>query len=91
MVATEDTTGIAEYLNQSVTLYPNPTEGSVKIQNTEYMIQTIEVYDAYGKMLNLVKVNDNSAVIDMSDYAAGVYFARIMMSEGIVTKRFVKK
>lgn len=88
---TEDTTGIAEYLNQAVTLYPNPTEGSVRIQNKEYMIQTIEVYDAYGKMLNVVKVNDNSAVIDMSDYAAGVYFARIMMSEGVVTKRFVKK
>ena len=42
-------------------------------------------------MLNMVNVNDKSAIIDMSDYAAGVYFARITMSEGVITKRFVKK
>ena len=88
---TEDTTGIAEYLNQAVTLYPNPTEGSIKIQNSEFNIQSVEVYDAYGRMLNMVNVNDKSAIIDMSDYAAGVYFARITMSEGVITKRFVKK
>ena len=37
------------------------------------------------------KVNDNTAMLDMTAYAAGMYFARISTSEGVITKRFIKK
>ena len=87
----QDTVGIADYLEQIVTVYPNPTDGKIMIQNTHSMVQDVEVYDAFGKMLFAIKVNDNVAVLDMTDYAAGMYFARISTSEGVVTKRFIKK
>ena len=51
----------------------------------------MEVYDAFGKMLFANKVNDNTATLDMTAYAAGMYFARISTSEGVITKRFIKK
>ena len=85
------TVGIEDYELNNVVVYPNPTNGTVQIQNTESMIQNVEVYDAYGKLLNVVTVNDNSAVIDLSGYAAGTYFVKIMMENGVVTKRVVKQ
>lgn len=86
-----DTTGIVNYLEQIVTVYPNPTDGKIMVQNNHSLIQDVEVYDAFGKMLFAIKVDDSTAMLDMTDYASGMYFARISTSEGIITKRFIKK
>ena len=51
----------------------------------------MEVYDAYGKMLNAVSVNGNTTAIDLSGYAAGTYFVKIVTENGVVTKRVVKQ
>ena len=82
--------GINDYDLNNVVVYPNPTKGTVQIQNTESRIQNVEVYDAYGKLLNVVNVNDNTAAIDLTNYAAGTYFVKIMTENGMVTKRVVK-
>ena len=87
----QDTTGIVDYLEQIITVYPNPTDGKIMVQNSHSLIQDVEVYDAFGKMLFANKVNDNTATLDMTAYAAGMYFARISTSEGVITKRFIKK
>lgn len=82
--------GVNDY-DMSTTLYPNPTTGEIRIQNTEFRIQSVEVYDVYGKLIKSVKVEDYSAVIDLSANASGVYFTRIMTDKGVVTKRVVKE
>lgn len=82
--------GVNDY-DMSTTLYPNPTTGEIRIQNTEFRIQSVEVYDVYGKLIKSVKVDDFSVVIDLSANASGVYFTRIMTDNGMVTKRVVKE
>ena len=89
-IITLTTVGINDYELNNVVVYPNPTNGTVQIQNTEFLIQDVEVYDAYGKMLNVVSVNDNTAVLDLSSYAAGTYFVKVVTENGVVTKRVVK-
>ena len=85
------TVGINDYELNNVVVYPNPTTGMIQIQNTESRIQDVEVYDAYGKLLNVVTVNDNATALDLSGYAAGTYFVKIMTENGVVTKRVVKQ
>ena len=85
------TVGINDYELNSVTVFPNPTTGMIQIQNSESRIQDVEVYDAYGKLLNVVSVNDNATALDLSGYAAGTYFVKIMTENGVVTKRVVKQ
>ena len=84
------TVGINDYELNNVVVYPNPTTGMIQIQNSESRIQNVEVYDAYGKLLNVVNVNDNTAALDLSGYAAGTYFVKIMTENGMVTKRIVR-
>ena len=84
-------TGINDYLLNSTTLYPNPTTGQFRIENSKLRIENVEVYDVYGKLITSVKVEDNSVVIDLSKNASGVYFTRIFTEKGMVTKRIVKK
>jgi len=84
-------TGVNDYLLSSTSLYPNPTTGVFKVQNSKFRIQSVEVYDVYGKLMSSVEVNDNTATLDATSYASGVYFARIITEKGVVTKRIVKK
>ena len=87
---TTEPVGINDYELNNVVVYPNPTTGMIQIQNSESRIQNVEVYDAYGKLLNVVNVNDNTAALDLSGYAAGTYFVKIMTENGMVTKRIVR-
>ena len=87
---TTEPVGINDYELSNVVVYPNPTKGMVQIQNAEFRIQNVEVYDAYGKMLNVVNVNGNAAAIDMSDYAEGIYFLKVKTDNGTVTKRIIR-
>lgn len=84
--------GVEDYaIDNSISLYPNPTNGEFRIQNSESMIQRVEVYDVYGKMLNVVEVNDAQVTMNASNYASGTYFVRIYTENGMVTKRIVKR
>ncbi len=73
-----------------LSVYPNPTTGLVRIKNEELRMKNLEVYDAYGKLLNEMIVNDRTVNVDLGDYAKGVYFVRVTTEKGVVTKRVVK-
>ena len=75
----------------NVSVYPNPTTGQFRIQNSESRIQRVEVYDVYGKLISNMEVNDNDVTIDISNYTNGVYFTLIRTESGTVTKKVVKQ
>jgi Fibronectin type III domain. len=84
--------GIDDYtLDNSVVVYPNPTRGTVQVQNTQSDIHQVMMYDAYGKLLSTVEVSGNNATLDLSGYADGLYFMRVTTDKGVVTKRVVKQ
>ncbi len=83
--------GINDYtLDNTVTVFPNPTTGLIQIENGEWRMENVEVYDAYGKLLNTMSVNDHTVNLDLSGYAKGTYFVRVTTEKGVVTKRVVK-
>lgn len=69
----------------SVSLFPNPTSGLVRIMAAE--IESIEVYDAAGRMLFVVRGKDT---VDLSQAAAGTYTLRVVMPEGIAVRKVMK-
>lgn len=84
--------GVNDYdLDNSVSVYPNPTNGNVTISCLPLAISNVSVYDVYGKLLNVVEVNDSQVTIDFGGYASGVYFAKVTTENGVVTKRIVKR
>ena len=84
--------GIESWLENSVSLYPNPAKEYVDIRvDGDLNVKTMEVYDVYGKLLNTVIVTENPTRINVSGLANGMYFVRVTTEEGMVTKTFVKK
>ncbi len=60
------TTGIANWLENSVTLFPNPAKEYVDIRiDGDLNVTMMEVYDVYGKLINTVNVIDNPTRINV--------------------------
>ena len=88
------TTGIANWLESSVTLFPNPAKEVVNVQCTMYNVQLggeLYLFDVYGKLLQIVPITSEITPINVSGLANGMYFVRVTTEEGTVTKTFVKR
>lgn len=74
-------------------LFPNPATKYLNIHfnQSNYIINKIEIYDIYGKLLYSMEVNDDSANINVSHLAAGIYVAHIFTDKGVTNKKFVKR
>ena len=89
--------GIVNYLENSITLFPNPANDVVNVQCTMNNVQLegIEVIDVYGKVVRtVVGANNYSPMpirINVSGLANGMYFVRVTTDEGVATKTFIKK
>jgi len=87
--------GIVETLHaSSVQVYPNPTTGELRIENGELRIESVDIFDIYGKKLYLSTrplVHLSTATIDISHLPAGIYFVKIHTENGVVTKKVVKE
>ena len=96
-----DTTGIADRLAASVTLYPNPAKEVVNVQCTMYNGQwtmdngqkagELHLFDVYGKLLQIVPITSETTQINVLGLADGMYFVRVSTEAGMVTKTFVKR
>ena len=71
------------------TVYPNPATTVVNIKGED--IRKVHVYNALGKLVQVVEADDEEHVqIMVSGYAPGNYFLRILLSDGqIVNKKII--
>ena len=90
------TTGIENWLLNSISLYPNPANDVINVQCTmnNVQVKALEVFDVYGKLIRTVETVCTPSLqtqINVSELASGMYFVRVTTEEGTVTKSFVKK
>lgn len=90
----ERTVGIDDVsFNDKVEIYPNPASSEVVISSPKSIEGKIKVFDITGKLLIYEHnaVLETSYTLDISSLPAGVYFIRLNTSEGIATKKLLKK
>ena len=78
-------TGVGEDGLTPMTLYPNPTKGSIRISGIEAN-STVEIYNSLGQLVRTVNAGPDQE-IGVSDLASGLYLVRC----GNRTLRFVKE
>ena len=78
-------TDVDENGYETVSLYPNPTNGIMRLEGLEGQHE-IQIYNIYGMCLKTASINGDSE-IDLDDLSAGIYFLRI---DGH-TMKFVKE
>jgi len=76
----------------NVKIYPNPTRGQLTIDNGQWRINSVEVFDVYGKKLASHQPIPSSShhKIDISHLLPGIYFLKIETEKGIFVKKVLK-
>jgi hypothetical protein len=85
-----DDDGIEENEVSNVRIYPNPTTGQLSIEKGQLTIDSVDIFDIYGRKLSHYSLLNTQYSIDISHLPAGVYFLRIHTNKEIVNKKVIK-
>ena len=69
-------------------VFPNPADGLLTIQN-DNAIEEIRLYDATEKLVFQSLINNQKAVIDVSNFASGIYNLCVYSNEEVLTRKIV--
>jgi len=87
-----DDTGVEEFGQSNVNLYPNPTSTSVTLTFANSFEGQVVITDVMGRSLIVENLNGTTAQIDLEKLpSTGIYFAKILNADGnvIEVKKFI--
>src|SRR5690625_4225330 len=89
---TAENLSIADFEELGFSIYPNPTQDWLHIHLEELSNNTsLEVYDVQGKLLESLALSDLEIQLDVSEYASGLYFIKLIgESNHTQIKKFIK-
>jgi hypothetical protein len=88
------TTGIDLFSKRDVLIYPNPAQNQIIIDatNASSDYEQIKISDITGKIIFETSLNTNKmTVVNLGDFASGVYNVRMESTEGTTVRQFIKK
>lgn len=87
--STKEHLSVDDFSQESITLYPNPTDGIVHIENAEGF--QVEVFNILGKVvLNKAHIT-NQETLNLSNLTAGVYYVKLQNENTTEVKKVVVK
>jgi hypothetical protein len=90
-----DFTGIGEKgKEERIVLYPNPTTGQLRIENGEWRIENVEIFDILGRTVVAYPCGcpENTEItLYISNLPTGMYFVRIQTERGVVVRKVLKR
>lgn len=81
--------GLTDVDIKSITIYPNPTSNSLRLENFEAEILNISVFNTTGQLVKEISATTNT--IDVSDLNQGVYQLMVATEDGLYSNSFVKE
>jgi hypothetical protein len=73
------TTNVAEALDEySIEIYPNPASEVIEIKSAYHINALVEIFNAQGKAVYVGEMIGRSNRIELGDFSAGIYFARVI-------------
>lgn len=78
------TVGVDDNFAMNVNIYPNPTNGELKVECAG--MQEIVVFMPNAQVVEKINVDADTYVLDMNEYKSGIYYLKIIGEEMIVKK-----
>ena len=84
--------GANDFIETTVSLYPNPSNELINISFDEDQLSKLELYDVTGKLLFKKDLNTNTYALNIANYPSVVYFVRVFNQNNVfVNKQIIKK
>jgi hypothetical protein len=84
-----ETLNNASFSENDFKVYPNPASNSLNVISTNVDLESYEIYDIQGRMINSnLFISTNQ--VDISQLQSGMYLIKLISQYGETVKRFVK-
>ncbi|HLG02912.1 MAG TPA: SBBP repeat-containing protein, partial [Bacteroidia bacterium] len=83
------TTGNTELDSIALSVYPNPSDGLLTIEQQTIGFVSVEVYNQFGQLLLVTSFTDRRRKIDLSGWGNGIYFLRIIKNGEVITQHVI--
>ena len=80
---------IADAIDFSTQIYPNPARDIITIKNSNFLLETITIYNLTGKLVLSEGINSMSKNIDVSNLSKGIYIADIKSRNTSIRKKLI--
>jgi hypothetical protein len=74
--------------NQGISIYPNPTEGTVTIE--AYSLHQVRVFNVMGQEVKCQTTLEDNVSIDLSEQPKGCYFIEVTTEHGCSTTKIIR-
>ena len=81
--------GTNDLNSNDVSFYPNPAKDFVNLKSDKE-IQNIAIFDAQGKLIKSLRLNQKSSTINISNLPNGVYYFKVKTPEKELMKKVIK-
>lgn len=86
-------TGINENYASEILISPNPSNNEFIVYCPQQLIGkqvSVNIYDAYGKLVDERKLNSKNTILKASSWAKGIYFMQLKNEGSIIVRKLVK-
>ena len=80
-------TGIENYNDNAIRIYPNPAHSTLNIEADN--LKEVSLYSAIGTLVQKTEATEKTVTLNVSTLTKGIYFVKIMTSEGNISTRKV--
>jgi hypothetical protein len=77
--------------NNEFAIYPNPATESFTIESTNHKIKSIKLFNTLGEIISTTTPNNTKSIININQYANGIYFIEITDEDGNTVNRKIVK
>jgi len=75
--------GLNEQIENSILVYPNPSDGMFYIELVDYSNAIIQIYSSKGQLIRELHITQAKTQIDLSNHSKGVYWIKVIAEQGI--------
>lgn len=82
--------GIEDELHKSTFLYPNPTNGTIRLAGTNTFPLLLEVFNAQGTAVYSAQLNTRSEELSLAHLSGGIYTVKATGADGVLITKLIK-
>ena len=74
---------------ETISCFPNPAKDRLTFRSEQYLMEEISIYDLLGNKVLAITQNNSTITVNTSDWASGIYLARITTKAGDSTVKIM--
>ena len=80
---------INNVIDHSTNIFPNPAKNNITITNSNFEINTVEMYNIAGQLVKSANVNSMKTKLNISDLNKGIYILEIKSNETSIRRKLI--